>query len=304
MQTCASPRSIASGDRMRKLCRGLVGLTRSRIAHNDASTFVMAIAALLSLPVSAGDLPPASVYVAPGGVYIGSAKVYVEPRAGNERAARRHRPTRRTCPAPARRPMGRGAMAPPLRGRACTGVRCVLAALMRRAIHPIPHIRAAGPVYREDRPSGHGSTCRPMRGKSNHRDIPGKNRVARWGDPRPLNPKPFITSPADLAREPYTFMDVFSHKAWTPSRHSPRLHSIRFDYGDDRRASGFIEDWGLRLPRARVPIHWLHRQGLERSRSALEERRAAAEWLVAIKANSIPCPQKPLKLSRIRLEAH
>src|SRR5258705_10394733 len=46
-------------------------------------TIALAIAALWSLPVSAGDLPPASVYVAPGGVYIGSAQVYVGPRAGN-----------------------------------------------------------------------------------------------------------------------------------------------------------------------------------------------------------------------------
>jgi hypothetical protein len=37
-------------------------------------TIALAIAALWSLPVSAGDLPPASVYVAPGGVYIGSAQ--------------------------------------------------------------------------------------------------------------------------------------------------------------------------------------------------------------------------------------
>lgn len=39
-------------------------------------------AALWSAPASAGDLPP-TVYVAPGGVYIGSARVYVAPNAGN-----------------------------------------------------------------------------------------------------------------------------------------------------------------------------------------------------------------------------
>ena len=43
----------------------------------------LAIAALWALPASAGDLPPASVYVAPGGVYIGSAQVYAGPGAGN-----------------------------------------------------------------------------------------------------------------------------------------------------------------------------------------------------------------------------
>jgi hypothetical protein len=43
----------------------------------------LAIAALWALPASAGDLPPASVYVAPGGVYIGSAQVYTAPGAGN-----------------------------------------------------------------------------------------------------------------------------------------------------------------------------------------------------------------------------
>ena len=42
----------------------------------------LTIAALWSLPVSAGDLPP-SVYVAPGGVYINSARVYVAPGVGN-----------------------------------------------------------------------------------------------------------------------------------------------------------------------------------------------------------------------------
>ena len=43
----------------------------------------LAIAALWALPASAGDLPPASVYVAPGGVYIGSAQVFTGPGAGN-----------------------------------------------------------------------------------------------------------------------------------------------------------------------------------------------------------------------------
>jgi hypothetical protein len=43
-------------------------------------TIVLTIAALSSTPVLAGDLPP-SVYVAPGGVYIGTAKVYVSPHA-------------------------------------------------------------------------------------------------------------------------------------------------------------------------------------------------------------------------------
>jgi hypothetical protein len=43
----------------------------------------LAIAALWSLPAFAGDLPPPTVYVAPGGVYIGSAQVYVGPGNGN-----------------------------------------------------------------------------------------------------------------------------------------------------------------------------------------------------------------------------
>jgi hypothetical protein len=43
-------------------------------------TIVLTVAALSSTPVLAGDLPP-SVYVAPGGVYIGSARVYVTPHA-------------------------------------------------------------------------------------------------------------------------------------------------------------------------------------------------------------------------------
>jgi hypothetical protein len=42
----------------------------------------LAIAALSSSSALAGDLAP-SVYVAPGGVYIGSARVYVAPNAGN-----------------------------------------------------------------------------------------------------------------------------------------------------------------------------------------------------------------------------
>ncbi|MBX9775927.1 MAG: hypothetical protein K2Y71_16225 [Xanthobacteraceae bacterium] len=48
--------------------------------HRSAA---LAVAALWALPASAGDLPPASVYVAPGGVYIGSAQVYAGPGAGN-----------------------------------------------------------------------------------------------------------------------------------------------------------------------------------------------------------------------------
>jgi hypothetical protein len=44
---------------------------------------MLAVAALWSLPASAGDLSSPSVYVAPGGVYIGSAQVYVAPGAGN-----------------------------------------------------------------------------------------------------------------------------------------------------------------------------------------------------------------------------
>ncbi len=41
-------------------------------------TIMLTIAALTSTQASAGDLSP-SVYVAPGGVYIGSAQVYVTP---------------------------------------------------------------------------------------------------------------------------------------------------------------------------------------------------------------------------------
>jgi hypothetical protein len=44
-----------------------------------ARTAFLTIAVLWSLPASAGDLPPASVYVAPGGVYVGSGNVYVAP---------------------------------------------------------------------------------------------------------------------------------------------------------------------------------------------------------------------------------
>jgi len=43
----------------------------------------LAVTALWSMPASASDLPPPSVYVAPGGVYIGSAQVYAGPGAGN-----------------------------------------------------------------------------------------------------------------------------------------------------------------------------------------------------------------------------
>jgi len=42
-------------------------------------SIALAVAALWSLPASAGDLSSPSVYVAPGGVYIGSAQVYVGP---------------------------------------------------------------------------------------------------------------------------------------------------------------------------------------------------------------------------------
>src|SRR6185369_3200908 len=41
-------------------------------------TIMLTIAALSTTQASAGDLSP-SVYVAPGGVYIGSAQVYVTP---------------------------------------------------------------------------------------------------------------------------------------------------------------------------------------------------------------------------------
>ena len=43
----------------------------------------LAVVALWAWPAAAGDLPPPSVYVAPGGVYIGSAQVYAGPSAGN-----------------------------------------------------------------------------------------------------------------------------------------------------------------------------------------------------------------------------
>ena len=46
-------------------------------------SIALAVAALWSLPASAGDLSSRSVYVAPGGVYIGSAQVYVGPGNGN-----------------------------------------------------------------------------------------------------------------------------------------------------------------------------------------------------------------------------
>ncbi len=45
-------------------------------------SIALIIAALWSAPAFAGDLPR-SVYVAPGGIYIGSARVYVAPNAGN-----------------------------------------------------------------------------------------------------------------------------------------------------------------------------------------------------------------------------
>jgi hypothetical protein len=44
-------------------------------------SMVLVIAALSSVQASATDLP--SVYVAPGGVYIASARVYVAPGVGN-----------------------------------------------------------------------------------------------------------------------------------------------------------------------------------------------------------------------------
>jgi hypothetical protein len=44
-------------------------------------TFILALGALWSSQVSAGELP--SVYVAPGGVYIASAQVYVPPANGD-----------------------------------------------------------------------------------------------------------------------------------------------------------------------------------------------------------------------------
>jgi len=46
-------------------------------------SIALAVAALWSLPASAGDLSSPTVYVAPGGVYIGSAQVYVAPNPGN-----------------------------------------------------------------------------------------------------------------------------------------------------------------------------------------------------------------------------
>jgi len=42
-------------------------------------TIMLTIAALSTTQASAGDLVPPPVYVAPGGVYIGSAQVYVTP---------------------------------------------------------------------------------------------------------------------------------------------------------------------------------------------------------------------------------
>jgi len=45
-------------------------------------SITLTIAALGSLPAWAGDFPP-PVYVAPGGVYIGSAQVYVGPGNGS-----------------------------------------------------------------------------------------------------------------------------------------------------------------------------------------------------------------------------
>ena len=52
-------------------------------------SIALTIAALWSLPASAGDLSPGTVYVAPGGVYIGSAQVYVGAGVANGGAAYR-----------------------------------------------------------------------------------------------------------------------------------------------------------------------------------------------------------------------
>jgi hypothetical protein len=52
-------------------------------------SIALTVAALWSLPASAGDLHPGTVYVAPGGVYIGSAQVYVGPGVANGGAAYR-----------------------------------------------------------------------------------------------------------------------------------------------------------------------------------------------------------------------
>jgi hypothetical protein len=50
-------------------------------------SIALAVAALWSLPAAAGDLPPPTVYVAPGGVYIGSAQVYTGPGIANGQGA-------------------------------------------------------------------------------------------------------------------------------------------------------------------------------------------------------------------------
>jgi hypothetical protein len=50
-------------------------------------SIALAVAALWSLPTAAGDLRPPTVYVAPGGVYIGSAQVYTGPGVANGQGA-------------------------------------------------------------------------------------------------------------------------------------------------------------------------------------------------------------------------
>ena len=60
-----------------------------------------------------------------------------------------------------------------LRAGLCTGVRCAASApLMRRAMHRFPHIqRLRSQSMAQDRPSGHGPTCRPM-ARNSHRGRP------------------------------------------------------------------------------------------------------------------------------------
>jgi len=77
-----SLRAFALGEALRKTLQG--GLAGSvTMKKTIKRSIALAIAALWSLPASAGDLSPGTVYVAPGGVYIGSAQVYVGPGNGN-----------------------------------------------------------------------------------------------------------------------------------------------------------------------------------------------------------------------------